>query len=397
MLIGLVGKPSSGKSTFFKALTLIEVETAPYPFTTIKPNQGIAFVKVDCVDSFFNVQCNPRHGFCLKHKRFVPVEVMDVAGLVPGAHQGRGLGNQFLDDLRKADALIHVVDASGSTDAEGKEVPRGSHDPSEDILFLEEEINLWFQQIIEKNFEKIKKIKARDKQQLIELMQQPLSGLGIKFEEIESTLMNLNLIEKNLSEWTKDDFKSFAVKLREKSKPIVIAANKIDLKEAKENLKKLKERFPEKIIIGCSAEAEYALKKAHKAGLIEYIPGEKEFKILKELNEEQKKALEFIKENVLSLDDATGIQKILDFTVFNILEFKAVFPGGVNKLADSEGRILPDCFLMPKNSTVLDFAFKLHTDIGKNFIKAIDVKTKQLKGKDALLQNLDVIEIIFKR
>jgi ribosome-binding ATPase YchF (GTP1/OBG family) len=228
-------------------------------------------------------------------------------------------------------------------------------------------------------------------------MQQPLSGLGIKFEEIESTLMNLNLIEKNLSEWTKDDFKSFAVKLREKSKPIVIAANKIDLKEAKENLKKLKERFPEKIIIGCSAEAEYALKKAHKAGLIEYIPGEKEFKILKELNEEQKKALEFIKENVLSLDDATGIQKILDFTVFNILEFKAVFPGGVNKLADSEGRILPDCFLMPKNSTVLDFAFKLHTDIGKNFIKAIDVKTKQLKGKDALLQNLDVIEIIFKR
>lgn len=397
MLIGLVGKPSSGKSTFFKALTLIEVETAPYPFTTIKPNHGVGFIKTDCVDSFFKVQCNPRHGFCMNHKRFVPVELMDVAGLVPGAHLGKGLGNQFLDDLRKADALIHVVDASGSTDAEGKMVQAGSYDPCNDILFLEEEINLWLQGIIEKNFEKIKRIPVRDKKQLLEIMAQQLSGLGIKMNTIESTLLELNLLEKNLLDWSKDDYTNFTRLLREKAKPIIIAANKIDLKTAKENLKRMKEKFPDKIIIGCSAETEVALKKAHKSGIIEYMPGEKDFKVLKELTEEQKKALDFIKENVLSLEDGTGVQKILDSIVFDILGCVAVFPGGINKLADSEGRILPDCFLMEKGSTVLDFAFKLHTDIGKNFIKAIDVKTKQLKGKDALLQNGDVIEIIFKK
>src|SRR3970040_2190760 len=115
MLIGLVGKPSSGKSTFFKAATLAEVDIAPYPFTTIKPNHGVGYVKVDCIDKEMGVQCQPAHGFCLKGQRFVPVELMDVAGLVPGASEGKGLGNQFLDDLNQADVLIHIIDIAGST------------------------------------------------------------------------------------------------------------------------------------------------------------------------------------------------------------------------------------------------------------------------------------------
>src|SRR3990167_5978353 len=120
MLLGLVGKPSCGKSTFFKAATMAEVAIASYPFTTIKANHGVGYVKVDCIDKEFNTQCNPNHGFCINHKRFVPVDLMDVAGLVPGASEGKGLGNQFLDDLRNADVFIHIVDASGTTDVEGK-------------------------------------------------------------------------------------------------------------------------------------------------------------------------------------------------------------------------------------------------------------------------------------
>ena len=65
----------------------------------------------------------------------------------------------------------------------------------------------------------------------------------------------------------------------------------------------------------------------------------------------------------------------------------------MNKLSDQHGNILPDCFLLPGNSTALDFAYKLHTDIGNNFIKAIDVKTKKPVGKEYLLKHRDVIEI----
>src|SRR3989338_6474207 len=110
MLLGLVGKPSAGKSTFFKAATLAEVAIASYPFTTIKANQGVGYVKIDCIDKEFKVQCNPNHGFCINGKRFVPVDLLDVARLVPGASEGKGLGNQFLDDLTKADALISILD-----------------------------------------------------------------------------------------------------------------------------------------------------------------------------------------------------------------------------------------------------------------------------------------------
>jgi len=106
MIIGFVGAPSSGKSSFFKAATLADAEIANYPFTTIKPNHGVGFVRIDCVDKDFGKQCNPRIGYCVNHQRFVAVDLMDVAGLVPGAHLGLGLGSQFLDDLRQAHVLI---------------------------------------------------------------------------------------------------------------------------------------------------------------------------------------------------------------------------------------------------------------------------------------------------
>jgi len=72
----------------------------------------------------------------------------------------------------------------------------------------------------------------------------------------------------------------------------------------------------------------------------------------------------------------------------------AVHPGGANKLEDSDGNVLPDCFLMKDGSTALEFAFRLHTDFGKNFVRAIDVKTKKVIGKEYLLKHLDIIELI---
>ena len=394
MLIGIVGKPSSGKSTFFKAATLAEVEIANYPFTTIKPNHGTGFVKVDCVDKEFNVKCNPRFGYCMDGNRFVPVDLLDVAGLVPGAHEGKGMGNQFLDDLNQADVLIHIIDVSGSTNEKGEAVEPLSYDPANDIAFLEHELDMWYLRLIEKGWEKFARAVNQERPELHKAVSRQLSSLRVTEELMKDVIEKLGL-DKDIMKWNKDALLRIAIELRKETKPMLIACNKIDVQGAEKNFKDLKEKFNDYLLVPCSAESELALREAAKHELIDYIPGENNFKIKDEekLNAKQKNALEFIKTNVLGKYGSTGIQNILDKAVFELLKYVAVFPGGVNKLTDQHGNVLPDCFLMPPSSTALDFAFKLHTDIGKSFIKAIDVKTKRPVGKDYILKNRDVIEI----
>ena len=402
MQIGIVGKPSSGKSTFFSAATLVDVAIASYPFTTINPNKGIGFVRVEDAGKFFGVTSNPRHGFLVNDDpknpiRYVPVELIDVAGLVPGANEGRGLGNKFLNDLSQADALIHVVDASGSTDAEGKEVPEGSHDPIEDVKFLEEEIELWFYNIIENNWQKFGRSSEKDFNKKVALLAQNLSGIKILAHHIEKAMRDLKTEEKLFSSWTTEDKKAFARKCREWSKPIIIAANKCDLPSGEKNVKRMKEAFPSMHIIPCSAASELSLRKAAKINMLKYYPGWNHFDVLGQLNDKQKAGLETIKKNVLEKFGGTGVQDCLDDVVFNVLKYFPVFPGGTKGLQDKEGRYIPDCFLLPPESTALDFAFTLHTDMGEGFIRAIDVKTKQIIGKEHKLKAGDVIELIFKK
>jgi len=393
MLIGLVGAPSAGKSSFFSAATLIDVGIASYAFTTIEPNHGFASVRIECVcQKDFGKQCNPRTGVCDGVHRQVPVELMDVAGLVPNAHKGEGRGNEFLSDLSRADVLVHIIDVSGGTNQKGEMV--SNHNPSETVQFLEDEIGYWFLGIIKRNWDKIAKVPLRGKNHLLQLMAQNLSGIGVNEHHLNAALSACALTEKKLQTWTDEDKKAFAFKLRETSKPIVIAANKVDLENGKKNVDKLKKEFPGRIIIGCSAQSELALKKAAKQGLIAYTPGEKSFTLKEGMSEKQQEALTFIQKNVLDVFDSTGVQTVLETTVFDVLQYMAIFPGGVKKLEDSEGRVLPDCFLMPPNSTALDFAFKLHTDFGKNFIRAIDVKTKKMVGKEHALKHRDVLEIV---
>ena len=394
MLIGIIGKTNTGKSTFFKAATLAEVEIENRPFVTIKPNHGVGYVKIRCIESNFNVKCNPKGGFCINGNRFIPIELIDVAGLIEGAHQGKGLGNQFLNDLIQADILIHIVDISGLTNEKGEIVSKGTYDPCNDIGFLEEEIDLWFLSILEKNWEKFTKQIKHENKDLKKEIAQKFSGLKINEDMVENVMKELNLTEIN-----KEDLKSFALELRKISKPMIIAANKIDIKDSNENLKILKERFKDHIIIPCSSESELALREAAKNNLISYIPGDKDFQILNEskLSAEQKNGLKFIKENVLEKFNSTGLQDVLDKAVFSLLDYIAVYPVSNSKLEDSSKNILPDCFLIPKDTTALEFAFKIHTDIGDNFIKAIDLKTKKVIGKESLLNHRDVIEIVTKK
>lgn len=396
MLIAIVGKSNVGKSTFFKAATLAEAEIASRPFTTIKPNEGIGFVRVNCPDKDFNTKCNPKKGFCIDRQRFVPVKMIDVAGLVPGAHAGKGLGNKFLSDLVQADVLIHIVDASGSTNEEGEIVTAGSYDPAKDIQFVESELDKWFGSLLKENWSKF--VRQSVKESADKALAKQFYGFKITLDMVTKALRELKL-SKKLSDWTDKDISLFASAVRKISKPIIIAANKIDLPSAKENIEKLKNEFPDYLIIPCSAESELALKEAAKKDLIKYIPGDKEFEIThsEKLNEKQIKALKLIKK-LLCEWESTGVQNCLNSAVFDYLKYIVAFPvENASKLSDQKGNILPDVLLLPANSTALDLAGKIHTDIAKKFVAAIDVRTKKKLGKDTKLKHLDVIEILTSR
>ncbi|RLG14905.1 MAG: hypothetical protein DRN71_02500 [Candidatus Nanohalarchaeota archaeon] len=392
--IGLVGKPSAGKSTFFKAATLAEVAIADYPFTTIKPNIGTGYVRVECADKDFGVQCNPRFGFCLNHTRFVPVELVDVAGLVPGAHEGKGLGNQFLSDLNQADVLIHVVDASGSANELGESLGAGKHDPAKDVRFLEKEIDLWYASVLWRNWKKLARGAQMTRKKIEEAIADQLSAMKVT-EDIALDAISETELSGNPDSWSEDDVKRLSVVLRKRTKSILIALNKIDVPSGLENVERLKKELPDIMFVPCSCETELALREAAKSGIISYVPGDSTFEILKSdaLNEKQKKALDFISA-FLEKNGSTGVQQVLDAAVFELLKYIAVFPGGVNNLVDSKGNVLPDCFLMPPKTTAKDFAYALHTDFGKHFLYAMDVRTKRRISGDQELKHRDVVEII---
>jgi len=394
MLIGLVGLPNAGKSTFFKACTLSDVLIASYPFATIKPNHGIGYVKIKALCGELGVKCNPRTGYCANGKRFVPVELMDVAGLVEGASKGKGLGNEFLSDLTNADALIHIVDISGETDSEGKETK--GYNPINDIQMLENELDLWYLGILKKVWKTFARTMQQTKKEFAEAVATQFSGLKVKEEDVKHIVLKLGYNSEKPSEWTDDQLMRFAHELRHISKPMIVAANKIDLPSSGENLGNLKKAYPELIIVPCSSDSELALREASSHELIDYIPGEKDFKLKGELNEKQKQALESIRKNVLSkYEHGTGVQEVLNKVVFDLLNQIAIFPVGA-KFGDNKGNILPDCFLVQEGITALDFAYAVHTDLGKNFIKAIDMKTKQAIGKEHKLKHKDCVEIIIR-
>jgi hypothetical protein len=371
---------------------MADVLIAAYPFATIRPNHGVGYVRIECIEKEFNTKCNPNKGYCIKNNRFVPVELTDVAGLVEGASEGKGLGNQFLNDLTSADALIHIVDVSGETDAEGKEAT--DYNPVNDIAILERELDLWYVGILKKVWRSFSRTIQNTKQDFAKAIAKQFSGLKVNEDDVRKAVLKLGYNSEKPSEWTDEQLTKFAHELRHTTKPMIIAANKSDRPNAKENIEKLKQAYPELTIIPCSADSELALREASKAGLIEYIPGDPAFIQKEELNEKQEQALDSIKKIILNEYKNTGVQKVLNTTVFSLLNYIAVFPASANRLADSKGNILPDCFLLPKGSTALDFAFYLHTDLGKNFIKAIDARTKQAVGKDYKLKNRDAIEIV---
>jgi len=394
-MVGIVGKPNVGKSTFFSAATLATVEIASYPFTTIKPNRGIGYFKTQCVCREFNVKDNPVNSACIDGVRLIPVELIDCAGLVPDAWQGRGLGNQFLDEIRKADALIHVVDASGSTDIEGRLIKPGMHDPLEDVKFLERELTMWLAQIIRRDWPKIARTVEAGAADLPLLLEERLSGLAVKRKHIVEALKKTGLSGDKPTRWSDDDFLRFIDALRRISKPMLIAANKMDLPFAEENFERLKETGY--IVIPCCAEAELALRRAAEKNLINYVPGNSSFEVREpsKITDRQMSALKAIKEKILDKYKSTGVQDAINAAFEKLLNMIVVYPvEDPEKLTDHYGRVLPEARLVSSNTTVRELAYMIHTELGESFIYAVDARTKKRLGEDYVLKNRDVISIV---
>ncbi len=389
MQIGLLGKANVGKSTFFSAATETAVASGNFPFTTIEPNVGVAYVQSDCACKHFDLKHD--NELCINGTRLIPIKLIDVAGLVPGAHEGKGLGNQFLDDARQAEVLIHVVDIAGTTDIQGQSVPVGTHDPLEDVSFVQDEFDQWFIEILKREWDKITREVDQKRAKLTDGIANRFSGLGIKDYQVQLVLQKQGLITRNPKEWNDSDIENFVKELRKNTKPMIIAANKADLCPDLDIMKKISD-----IVIPCSAETELLLRKATKAGIINYNSGDNGFKINteKEIPAPQQKALDLVN-TIFSKIESTGIQKILNTAVFDSLNLIAVFPvEDETKLTNKDGVILPDTKLLPQDSTAKDLAGLIHADIAKGFLHAIDCKTKQRISGEQKLKHGDVIKIV---
>ncbi len=393
MIIGLLGKANVGKSTFFNSATDLSVQVANFPFTTIDANIGIAFVRIDCICKEMGVLDNPVNSRCINGIRFIPVKLIDIAGLVPGAHSGRGLGNKFLDDARQSDVIIHVVDISGSTDKEGKPVSLDSGNPLSDIEFVENEFDLWICSIILKDWDKIIRESENLKQRIEFTISKRLSGLSVSEKAVRNAISTVGLIKKPF-DWDKNDLLVLSNQIRLVSKPIIIAANKADIPSSDQNISKLKSL--NRLFFICVSEAELLLKRALQKNLIYYLPGDSNFEVknadnfsIKQLN-----ALTMVSK-VLKKFGSTGIQNILNYACFDILNNIVVYPVEDEfKFTDKKGNVLPDARIVSKNITAKELANLIHKELGKGFLYAIDAKSKQRIGAEHILKINDIIKIV---
>ena len=394
--IGLIGKTNTGKTTFFNSSTLSSDEISTYPFTTKKSSTAVGYAITLCVHPEFNVTDNPNNSKCKDGWRYIPIELIDLPGLIKDAWKGKGLGNQFLSIASQSDALLHVVDASGGIDSSGRITETGTGDPVSDFADIEEELNMWYQKILEGNRDKLQKMVEVDNDQ-IKALTELYQGMGVKQNHVKEALKITRLEEKDIENYDINDSKKFATELRRTSKPTLIVANKIDIEGAAKNFQRLRERYNNIIVVPASADSELSLRRAEQKNLIKYSPGSEKFDILREdnLNQKQKDALNFIESDIMGEYMRTGVQFAINVTVFKLLKMNSIYPVGIpEKLSDKKGRVLPDLILLKDGSTVVDLAKEIHSDLTKGLLYAKDLRYNLRVPTNYQLRDRDVISLV---
>ena len=386
--IALAGKPNAGKSTFYTAATMAEVDVANYPFTTIDANRGVSHARTDCPCLDRAERCGNEN--CHDGKRYVPIELLDVAGLVPGAHEGKGLGNQFLDELTNADAILNVVDAAGETDAEGEPVDVGEHDPLEDVDFVEEEMDLWLAGIVDRNWESVERKSRSPDFDMEAALSDMLTGFGATQADVTACLRELEYPD-DPKNWSEADREALARLVRQRTKPIVVVANKVDL-APEEHIERLLDL--DKPVIPATAQGELALRRGVDRGAIDYDPGDESFDVVGDVSDAQRDGLERIRET-MERYGGTGVQRAIDVAVYDLLDHVTAYPvQNESKWTDGTGTVLPDAFLLPRGSTPRDLAYAVHSDIGDGYLHAVDAREGRRISDDYVLEEGDVVKVV---
>ncbi|HEV2166063.1 MAG TPA: YchF-related putative GTPase, partial [Thermoplasmata archaeon] len=369
-----------------------------YPFTTTVPNRGVAAVRVPCPHSEKGAPCEPGNAKCVDGTRWVPINLVDVPGLVPGAHEGKGLGHKFLDDLRPASGFLHVVDASGGTNPEGEIVAPGTFDPSEEVQWLERELVAWVTEILSRDFAKNVRSVELEGAKLEEFLQDRLTGLSITPAEVSAALRAVPVDRGRPSTWSASDREALSKALLRASKPRLVSANKCD-RSTPDQVAQLAERSEPFPVVPTCAEAELTLRRAARAHLVSYRPGDASFEVAQgaELNERQTHALSEIR-TVLKRWGSTGVQAALERLVFGELHQIAVFPvEDETRWTDSRDRRLPDVLLVPAGTTAHAVAFRVHSELGENFIRAVDGRTHRALSAEHPLSDGAVVRIVARK
>jgi ribosome-binding ATPase YchF (GTP1/OBG family) len=394
--IGLIGKTNTGKTTFFNSATLSSEEISSYPFTTKSSVSGVAHAISLCVHPEFKIQDNPNNSKCLDGWRYIPIELIDLPGLIKGAWKGKGLGNQFLSIAAQSDALLHVVDASGGIDSSGKITKVGDGDPVSDFADIEEELVMWYHKILEGNRDKISKL-IETGTDIVDAITDLYRGIGVNKIHVKVALSKTDLEEKNFDDFDTIDSKKFTTHLRKISKPTLIVANKVDVEGADKNFDRLRERYNDSIVIPVSGDSEFSLRRAEQKGLIKYSPGSEQFEIIRsdELNEKQINALNFIKKGIMGEYMRTGVQFAINVAVFKLLKMNSIYPVADEKnLSDKKGRVLPDLILLKDGATIIDLAKEIHSDLTKGLLYGKDLRYKLRLPVDYQLRDRDVVSLV---
>jgi len=348
-----------------------------------------------CVCKELGVKDNPLNSTCLDGWRYVPVKIIDVPGLVKDAWKGRGLGNQFLSVIGAADALVHVVDASGSIDTEGEIAAPGSGNPLQDAIDIEMELSHWLAGVIVNNGDRIVREEGRSSTALA--ITEPLVGLKATVPKVTLALERSGLSKIRFLRWTSGQIIKFSGFLFPIIKPALIVANKMDVLTSEKYFEILTKHYGHSLVAACSAEAELVLRKAEKLGLLQYTPGSEKFRIAEnaDLTPEQKGALKHIETRVMDKFLRTGIQQALNTVVFKLLRMNMIYAvSDETKFIDHHGNVLPDVHLMPDGSTPIDLATHVHTSLAENYVMAIDAKTGVRLPADYSLRHKDVVKIL---